>query len=340
MSRFIRLCLLMGWILFAGSAAQSALYTVVADRDALLREDRPNQNYGALAELNIRANPVGLNPQAPIFGFTLPSIPNSETIVSASIRLWVSRADARSAQIHRVTDAWAEETVTWANTAANRAAAAEASFSPSPSDGYVSVDLTALVRGWRNGSIPNHGVVLLPSNGINANVTAREWPVASQHPQLVITTAVVPPAIVLKSSQPASDPVNGATNPKTIPGAFVAYTVSVTNPGSFAFDDGSIVVVDATPPNMRFYVSDLPATSGPVLFQDGATASGLTYSFASLASTTDDIEFSNDGGASFSYVPAPDPSGVDPAVTHIRLRPRGAMAPGSSFDLRLRYLID
>ena len=90
-------------------------------------------------------------------------------------------------------------------------------------------------------------------------------------------------------------------------------------------------------------VSDIGAPgSGPVRFTDGAPASGLAYSFVSLASTTDDIAFSNDGGLTFTYTPTPDASGCDLAVTHIEISPGGAFAadtgsgaPSAAFGFRV-----
>lgn len=41
--------------------------------------------------------------------------------------------------------------------------------------------------------------------------------------------------------------------------------------------------------------------SGPVEFQDGTPSSGLSYTFVSLASADDDLEFSSDGGVTFGY---------------------------------------
>ncbi len=67
------------------------------------------------------------------------------------------------------------------------------------------------------------------------------------------------------------------------------------------------------PANTEFFANNLGgAGSGPVLFTDGATVSGLSYTFTSLVSTTDNISFSNDNGASYDY----------PATEQQRLRQR------------------
>jgi len=154
-------------------------------------------------------------------------------------------------------------------------------------------------------------------------------------------TAVNPaPLTITKNSQAASDPVNGVTNPKMIPGGRAAYTVTVSNPNAFAATADSLVITDPTVANLKLYVSNISGTSGgPVKFTNGATASGLTYTFTSLASTTDDVDFSNNGGSSWTYVPTPDAQGADSTVTHIRIRPKGAMAANSSFSLTFGYVI-
>ena len=97
---------------------------------------------------------------------------------------------------------------------------------------------------------------------------------------------------------------------------------------------GSVIVTDAIPSGLALFVGTYAPGPGPVAF--GTGTSGLTYNFAGLASSSDDIAFSNNGGASWTYVPTPDANGVDAAVTHVRINPKGSMAPGSSFTINLR----
>jgi len=149
------------------------------------------------------------------------------------------------------------------------------------------------------------------------------------------------PLTLVKASQAMSDPLNGTVNPKLIPGARVGYTVTVANPNPFAATADSILIVDPTPARLSLYVSNISGSSGgPLRFQNGATASGLTYTFTSLASQTDDVDFSSDNGATWTYVPAPNSAGADPLVTRIRIRPKGAMAANSSFSLLFGYVVN
>jgi hypothetical protein len=150
---------------------------------------------------------------------------------------------------------------------------------------------------------------------------------------------------VTKDVQTVSDPVNVTTNPKSIPGAMKLYIVRVANQGSGAVDNNSVAIVDPMPANTRLFVGDLGAPgSGPVAFVNGSPSSALTWTFTALNSVTDDLDFSNDNGVSWTYVPTPDADGTDAAVTHIRMRPKGTMPPqgtGSpSFELQFRVRVN
>jgi uncharacterized repeat protein (TIGR01451 family) len=105
------------------------------------------------------------------------------------------------------------------------------------------------------------------------------------------------------------------------------YTISASNSTAGTADSGSTQFTDAVPSGMKLFVRDAGVVgSGPVIFTDGATSSGLTYSFTSLASTTDSISFSNNGGASYAYTPVPDANGYDANVTNVRIILTGIFA--------------
>ena len=164
-----------------------------------------------------------------------------------------------------------------------------------------------------------------------------------------------PAFTVTKLSSAISDPVNctvaGSSascappgSQKRIPGAIVEYQVLASNAGGAA-DNNSFFVTDAIPGEGELVVSDIGASgSGPVAFAQGATSSTLTYTFTSLASATDDVEFSSDGGATFTYVPTAGANGCDPLVTHLRISPKGVFVadtatPDPSAQLRFRVCV-
>ena len=140
----------------------------------------------------------------------------------------------------------------------------------------------------------------------------------------------IPDLTISKTAEVLLDPVNGATDPKAIPGATIDYSIVVSNTGSGGADTDSVIVMDEIPANTFLIVTDYDAsTAGPVRFTDGATSSGLSYTFTALDDLNDDLEFSDDGGITWDYEPTANADGVDPLVTHIRVNPKGMLA-GSS----------
>lgn len=130
---------------------------------------------------------------------------------------------------------------------------------------------------------------------------------------------------VYKSVAVYSDPTNGTSNPKAIPGAVMLYTITLTNSGYGGADNNTTVVTDPVPANMKMCVSTL-CNSPPVGFSCSATPScGLTYTYAT------DVAYSNQvgGGAPYDYVVIPDAAGFDPNVTGVQISLAGAFKGAS-----------
>ncbi|WP_339691707.1 hypothetical protein [uncultured Parasphingorhabdus sp.] len=148
-------------------------------------------------------------------------------------------------------------------------------------------------------------------------------------------------AIALSSSIVTS-PVGMGDAARAVPGALVDYSVSVTGPLDNASPATSFAIIDMIPDQLSLFVGDLSqAGTGPAAFIDND--SGLEFGFDGLASLTDSIEFSSDGGATFDYTPVADADGFDQNVTHIKLRPRGALMPVNEkyerFSIRYRMKV-
>lgn len=165
-------------------------------------------------------------------------------------------------------------------------------------------------------------------------VTAREGTENAVTDLGIGTFQLAIPAIqIQKLSEVISDPTNGTSNPKRIPGSLVRYSITVTNAGAGPVDANSLVVTDAIPNGLAVYTS---TTSGsPVQFVDGPAASGLSFDHLT------DLRFSNQpgGGPPYTYSPVPDANGFDPSVTGIRVAPAGTMLGASgtstpSFTIR------
>ena len=158
-----------------------------------------------------------------------------------------------------------------------------------------------------------------------------------------LSVFAAPSITLLKSVAVYSDPVNGTTDAKYIPGAIAEYTIIASNSGGPA-DANSIFITDLVPPNTSLFVNDISgAGSGPVQFIQGSpTSSTLTYTFTALNSTTDDLSFSNNSGSTWIAVPVAGANGCDPAINAIRINPKGTFignTPSPSFQLKFRVCV-
>lgn len=150
---------------------------------------------------------------------------------------------------------------------------------------------------------------------------------------------------MVKSSVLLSDPINGTTNPKNIPGAAILYSLLITNTGGGSPDTNTVVITDPIPPNTKLYVGDLDATgSGPVRFANGTNSSGLTYTFAGFGASATNVSFSNNNGSTYGYTPSADPQGYDTNITHIRISPQGILNANPSaapnFTLSFQIMVE
>ncbi len=81
-----------------------------------------------------------------------------------------------------------------------------------------------------------------------------------------------------KSSLVTSDPINGGTNPKAIPGATIRYTIDVANTGSVSAN--AVIVTDQVPANTRFVSASITTanSNGGATITVEYSADGTTWS--------------------------------------------------------------
>lgn len=149
-----------------------------------------------------------------------------------------------------------------------------------------------------------------------------------------VTVVPMPDLTIVKFSNVTHDPVNGSSQPKRIPGAWVTYTVKVVNTGFGSAE--TVEITDLLPDSVSLYTGDFAdPDEGPVIFK--AHNSGLTYTFP------DDLELldANDG-------PVAPNGGFNPAVQRLRVSPQGTFqgkanstnGDDHTFELQFRVRID
>jgi uncharacterized repeat protein (TIGR01451 family) len=179
-------------------------------------------------------------------------------------------------------------------------------------------------------SVATNGLVHRPGQP-NAAVQANYFNIDEQ-----LFTVFVTNLNVTKNVATVRDPVNAAASPKGIPGAWLEYTVVVTNQGPGVVDANSVVIVDPLPASVSMCVTSACAGGGtPVRFDESTSPlpTGLTFNYAT------NVSYSTDG-TTFGYTPVPDANGFDAAITAVRMAPAGAMAAPTAAGnptFRLRY---
>ena len=190
-----------GWI------APGSTLTLSASADNYIDSSNTSKNYGGSTSLKL--NGGGGAQQRPLLLFDTSTIAPGTVVTSALLQLYVgsisgSKSTSRTSQAFNVTEAWVEGTLSGSGTADgatwNRKnattnwATAGGSYSSTASgsvtlagsftSGWISIDITALVQNWVNGSTPNNGVILTHSLDETFNVNSKE--AAANQPQLVI----------------------------------------------------------------------------------------------------------------------------------------------------------
>jgi hypothetical protein len=128
------------------------------------------------------------------------------------------------------------------------------------------------------------------------------------------------------------DPVNTTYRPKAIPGSRQRIVAAVSNPDIVPIDANTVAISVAVPPLGRVaFDGDKAGVADFIRFTDGNVQSKVTIGYTASNSMTDDVDFSSDGGTSWTYQPIAGNLASETAITHIRLRPKGTMAASSNF---------
>ena len=176
-----------------------------------------------------------------LFKFNLDNAPDATDTVSAKFFIWAYRPSNSSGghdpafQLYRITSDWTDTTASAYNIPSTIFYKTMPVMLPSDgSYGWVQVDITDLYKAWKDGTYPNYGVELVPTNinHSNGDIYASENLDVAHRPKLVIATNGV-----AANNAPALDPIGDKSVNE---GQTLAFTISASDP------DGDSLTYSAT----------------------------------------------------------------------------------------------
>lgn len=157
---------------------------IVADRDATLSDPPMAKNFGTKPILRVGGK------DETVLHFDLGSVPATSVIDRATLQLFVAESESSTPIfVHRATQNWSEETITFANFGQAFAPNVIAGFVTTSTNVMKNVDITQQVTRWLSGEHTNHGLVLVSAANEKAVIISREGGTAAQKPQLRVCYA-------------------------------------------------------------------------------------------------------------------------------------------------------
>jgi hypothetical protein len=191
-------------LIAATAAAETVTLAPSQDGDIYSYLDQPTST---VYTLNVSASGEGAphsNRSLIQFDLGVLGIPAAE-IGSAVLRLYVYPPDMGTAgfgnvSLRRQASAWTPATLRW-----NRIQPQEqVTLLPVTSmNAWVEADMTSVVKQWVAGTVPNHGLVMMPeseTSALNVTFLSMDMPTATYRPHLVVTRTEVTPALDILSS--------------------------------------------------------------------------------------------------------------------------------------------
>ncbi|AKT43655.1 DNRLRE domain-containing protein [Chondromyces crocatus] len=168
------------------SSEGSVCITRPASQDAVIRADAAAFNDGATEQLSTGISSSS-GRRRTLLQFDLSSVPAGATVVNSTMGIYQVYRDGAAAtvNVHQVTAAWAENSVTWNSLGSSFDPAASASFTASSAIDYRRFAVDELVQGWVDGT-PNHGVLLDEPGSTHTNYRSRENVKVDQRPYLEV----------------------------------------------------------------------------------------------------------------------------------------------------------
>ncbi len=210
-----------------------AAITFLPIMDTYISEWYAGQNFGFNQALFVGQYRQSGDDYRSLMQFDLSSIPKNSTIEKAELQLTLYRNEVTSDNIdlsvHRLLNKWSSYTINW-NTHPPFSPFRDGSVSIDQTTplGLQSIDISNLVRGWYDGSIPNNGLLLEgrdDNNGLigfrsTSYLYSNDWPkltisfvegILEVKDTQEITVPILPYTPIIESSPVALGPRNVAT---------------------------------------------------------------------------------------------------------------------------------
>jgi uncharacterized repeat protein (TIGR01451 family) len=219
--------------------------------DAGHRQDSPNNNYGGANKFEIGKRPNKV--RRGFYQFDLSSLPAGAIISEATFSIRREGGDGAtlSLSVHRVTQPWVENQMTWNNRATGTPWTTPGGdfsstvWATTLADGaktYKNFAIPNLVQGWQSGSFPNYGLMVKQTDETaldkRHNYDSREQS-ADRRPRLVITYLTQFPCENIPNRAPLANP-DLATTPSNM-AVNIPVLANDTDPDGDVLSIGSIV---------------------------------------------------------------------------------------------------
>lgn len=191
MKRYASLFLL-ATILSGFSLSEAVADTPLVAADAHVNLKVPAQKNGRTIDLligNVASAGIGRG----FVRFGDSTLPAGTVISRATLRLWVSNVEiAGNVDVRAVLAPWDEATISAsAAPAIDSASLITVPVAATDKGNFLAFDVTPLVQEWINGTLPNHGLAIIPSPGslVRASFNSKENTTTSHAMELEITPA-------------------------------------------------------------------------------------------------------------------------------------------------------
>ena len=195
------------------SASLTSYAQAPPSADAYVTSAQPAANFGISPLLPVQAGTTSY------VRLNLGALPANATIAKATLRLYVNAVAAPgSFDVYQVENGWSEKGLSFNSAPALGASATGERPVPvtaASQNQFILVDITALVQGWLNGSIPNHGVALaLSSSGGSFSFDSKESVGTGHQPELEVVLGSAVGALTASSGAPMSTSTVAAVMPQ------------------------------------------------------------------------------------------------------------------------------